>query len=43
MSYYELHKSELNNVRLVAMDGVKAGIVSRYALELFQELGVIPE
>lgn len=43
MSYYELHKDELQDVRLVAMDGVKAGVVSRYALELFQELGVIPE
>lgn len=34
MSYYELHKSELNDVRLVAMDGLKSGIVSRQYMEI---------
>ncbi|MCQ9211709.1 MULTISPECIES: PBECR4 domain-containing protein [unclassified Streptococcus] len=43
MSYYELHKSELNNVRLVAMEGLKEGILSRYAMEALQERGVVKE
>ncbi|MGV3293860.1 PBECR4 domain-containing protein [Streptococcus pluranimalium] len=37
MSYYELHKDQLEDVRLVAMEGLKEGIVSRYAMELLQE------
>ncbi|WP_240322163.1 PBECR4 domain-containing protein [Streptococcus intermedius] len=41
MSYYELHKSELNNVRLVAMEGLKEGVLSRYAMEALQERGVL--
>lgn len=40
MSYYELHKSELNNVRLVAMEGLKEGVLSRYAMEALQERGI---
>ncbi|HHT7814733.1 TPA: PBECR4 domain-containing protein [Streptococcus suis] len=34
MSYYELHKSELNDVRLVAMDGLKEGVLSRHYMEV---------
>ncbi|MGT2712804.1 PBECR4 domain-containing protein [Streptococcus oriscaviae] len=34
MSYYELHKSELNDVRLVAMDGLKEGVLSRHYMEI---------
>ena len=42
MSYYELHKGELNNVRLVAMEGLKEGVLSHYVLEILQERGDIP-
>lgn len=38
MSYYELHKNALQNVRLVAMDGVKEGIISRRFMELYAEM-----
>jgi hypothetical protein len=38
MSYYELHKDRLQDVRLVAMDGVKEGIVSRRFMELYAEI-----
>ncbi|HEL2301945.1 TPA: toprim domain-containing protein [Streptococcus suis] len=34
MSYYELHKGELNDVRLVAMDGLKEGTISRHYMEI---------
>lgn len=34
MSYYELHKGELNDVRLVAMDGLKEGVISRHYMEI---------
>lgn len=34
MSYYELHKGELNDVRLIAMDGLKGGVLSRYYMEV---------
>ena len=37
MSYYELHKGELNDVRLVAMEGLKEGVLSHYVLEMLQE------
>lgn len=37
MSYYETHKEALHDVRLVSMDGLKDGVVSRYAKELLQE------
>ncbi|HES5737996.1 TPA: toprim domain-containing protein [Streptococcus pyogenes] len=43
MSYYELHKEQLEDVRLVAMEGLKEGIVSRYAMEALQEQGVLVE
>ena len=38
MSYYELHKDILQDVRLVAMDGVKEGIISRRFMELYAEM-----
>ena len=38
MSYYELHKDRLQDVRLVAMDGVKEGIISRRFMELSAEI-----
>ena len=38
MSYYELHKNNLRDVRLVAMDGVKEGIISRRFMELYAEM-----
>ena len=38
MSYYELHKDRLQDVRLVAMDGVKGGIISRRFMELYAEI-----
>ena len=38
MSYYELHKYTLQDVRLVAMDGVKEGIISRRFMELYAEM-----
>lgn len=42
MSYYELHKGELNDVRLVAMEGLKEGVLSHYVLEMLQERRDIP-
>ena len=38
MSYYEFHKDTLKDVRLVAMDGVKEGIISRRFMELYAEM-----
>ena len=38
MSYYELHKDNIQDVRLVAMDGVKEGIISRRFMELYAEM-----
>ncbi|MFH6623974.1 PBECR4 domain-containing protein [Streptococcus suis] len=43
MSYYELHKNELEDVCLVAMDGLKEGTLSRYAMEVLQERGAAKE
>lgn len=37
MSYYELHKDSLENVRLVAMDGVKKSVISRYTADLLTD------
>ena len=39
MSYYELHKDSLQDVRLVAMDGLKESTVSRHVAELLSEVG----
>ncbi len=33
MSYYELHKEKLNNVKLISMEGLKEIVVSRYFTE----------
>lgn len=38
MSYYEANKGNLSDVRLVAMDGLKPGTISRYTMELLAEL-----
>ena len=38
MSYYGLHKDRLQDVRLVAMDGLKDGIISRRFMELYAEM-----
>ena len=38
MSYYELHQEQLENVRLVAMDGLKSGIIGRRFMELYAEM-----
>lgn len=37
MFYYELHKDTLQDVRLVAMDGLKKGVISHYALALLSD------
>lgn len=37
MSYYELHKESLQDVRLVSMDGVKKGLISRYTADLLTD------
>lgn len=42
MSYYELHKDSLQDVRLVSMDGVKESIVGRHLVELETELAGRP-
>ncbi|HEM3467946.1 TPA: toprim domain-containing protein [Streptococcus suis] len=38
MSYYELNKDKLQDVRLVAMDGLKEQTISRYTMELVAQL-----
>lgn len=42
MSYYELHKDSLQDVRLVSMDGLKESIVGRHLVELEAELSGRP-
>lgn len=37
MSYYELHKDKLQDVKLVAMDGLKKGVVSRYVADMLTD------
>ncbi|MGV3007149.1 PBECR4 domain-containing protein [Streptococcus pluranimalium] len=37
MSYYDLHKDLLQDVRLVAMEGLKKGVISRYTVDLLTE------
>lgn len=37
MSYYELHKDNLEDVRLVAMEGLKKGVISRYTVDLLSD------
>lgn len=43
MSYYELHKDELSDVRLVAMDGLKEGVIGHQVADLLYELGELKE
>ncbi|MFS5614716.1 PBECR4 domain-containing protein [Streptococcus agalactiae] len=42
MSYYELHKDSLQDVRLVSMDGVKEAVVGRHLAQLQSELSGRP-
>lgn len=35
MSYYELHQSELKNVKLLSSDGYKPQVISRYLAEIY--------
>ena len=37
MSYYEVNKDDLQDVKLVAMDGLKKGVVSRYVADLLTD------
>ncbi|MHA2621986.1 PBECR4 domain-containing protein [Streptococcus agalactiae] len=37
LSYYELHKEKLQDVRLVAMEGLKKGVMSRYTADLLTD------
>ena len=37
MSYYELHKDELQDVKLVAMNGVKKSVISRYVADMLTD------
>ena len=37
MSYYELHKDDLQDVKLVAMDGMKKSVISRYVADMFTD------
>ena len=42
MSYYELHKDSLQDVRLVSMDGLKESTIGRHLVELEAELSGRP-
>lgn len=42
MSYYELHKDNLQDVRLVSMDGLKEGVIGRHLAQLQSELSGRP-
>ncbi|MBR2538480.1 MAG: toprim domain-containing protein [Streptococcus sp.] len=37
LSYYEVHQDSLQDVRLVAMDGIKKGVISRYTVDLLTD------
>lgn len=37
MSYYELHKDKLQDIKLVAMDGLKKSVISRYVADLLTD------
>lgn len=37
MSYYELHKDDLQDVKLVAMDGLKKSVISRYVADMLTD------
>lgn len=42
MSYYELNKDSLQDVRLISMDGLKEGVVGRHLAQLQSELSGRP-
>lgn len=42
MSYYELHREQLQDVRLVSMDGLKEGVIGRHLAQLKAELSGRP-
>lgn len=37
MSYYDLHKDELQDVKLVAMNGLKKSVISRYVADILTD------
>lgn len=37
MSYYDLHKDELQDIKLVAMDGLKKSVISRYVADILTD------
>lgn len=37
MSYYELHKDDLQDVKLVAMDGMKKSVINRYVADMLTD------
>ncbi|HHT7812912.1 TPA: PBECR4 domain-containing protein [Streptococcus suis] len=42
MSYYELHKNHLQDVRLISMDGLKEGVIGRHLSQLLLEVSGRP-
>lgn len=42
MSYYELHKDKLSDVRLVSLEGLKTGTMGRHLTQLKAEMGRRP-
>ncbi|MFC3928839.1 PBECR4 domain-containing protein [Streptococcus caprae] len=42
MSYYELNKDKLQDVRLISMDGLKEGVIGRHLAQLQSELSGRP-
>lgn len=42
MSYYELNKANLQDVRLISMDGLKEGVIGRHLAQLQSELSGRP-
>ena len=42
MSYYELHQDQLQDVRLISMDGLKEGVIGRHLAQLQSEISGRP-
>ncbi|WP_153053084.1 hypothetical protein, partial [Streptococcus suis] len=42
MSYYELHRDHLQDVRLISMDGLKEAVVGRHVAQLQSEVSGRP-
>ena len=42
MSYYELHKDSLQDVRLVSMDGIKEAVIGRHLVQLQSDISGRP-